>query len=114
MREVRSIEIRRELADGARARLEALGYRNVSVRCGDGAPGWPEAAPFDVILVAAAAPRIPPALVAQLAPGGRLVAPVGSWDQELIVLEKRPDGTFDRRSVAPVQFVPLTGAGQAP
>jgi protein-L-isoaspartate(D-aspartate) O-methyltransferase len=110
-REVYSIEIVPALADSARERLKALGYRNVTVRTGDGYRGWPEKAPFDVIILAAAAPDVPAPLVEQLAPGGRLVLPidVGPGDQQLVVITKRPDGTITRRQVAPVAFVPMTG-----
>lgn len=106
---VYSIEILEPLAESARQRLGSLGYKNVEVRAGDGYRGWPEHAPFDVIIVAAAAPRIPEPLIAQLAPGGRLVMPVGQLLQELIVIEKRPDGSLRKRSLAPVAFVPMTG-----
>jgi protein-L-isoaspartate(D-aspartate) O-methyltransferase len=106
---VASIEIVAPLAEAARRRLESLGYRNVEVRCGDGRLGWPERAPFDAIIVAAAPEQVPQPLVDQLAPGGRLVIPVGDWDQRLLVVEKAADGSLTRRSVAPVAFVPMTG-----
>jgi protein-L-isoaspartate(D-aspartate) O-methyltransferase len=116
--EVYSIEIVGPLAERARATLERLGYRNVHVRAGDGYRGWPEAAPFDAILLTAAPPEIPGPLLDQLAPGGRLVAPVGpstpvgtAW-QDLLVLTKRPDGGVESRKVAPVRFVPMTGEAQ--
>jgi protein-L-isoaspartate(D-aspartate) O-methyltransferase len=105
---VHSIEILCPLADAARERLQSLGYNNVEVRCGDGYGGWPEYAPFDVILVAAAPEQIPQPLLDQLAPGGRLVIPVGKSYQELVVVEKKADGGTTRRSVAPVVFVPMT------
>lgn len=104
-----SIEILCVLADSARARLKALGYANVEVRCGDGYRGWPERAPFDVIIVAAAADRVPEPLVNQLAPGGRMVIPVGGGEQELVVLEKAMDGKVRRWNMLPVRFVPMTG-----
>ncbi len=104
---VYSIEILCPLADAARKRLESLGYNNVEVRCGDGSLGWSEHAPFDVIIVAAAADKVPQPLIDQLAPGGRLVIPVGMYNQELIVIEKQPDGSIKKRSVAPVAFVPM-------
>lgn len=107
-----SIEIIEPLADEARQRLAALGYDNVEVRHGDGYRGWPEQAPFDVIVVAAAPDHVPPALVEQLAPGGKLVLPVGTDFQELKVIEKSADGTVSERSVAPVSFVPMTGESQ--
>jgi len=90
--------------------LERLGYRNVKVVTGDGSLGLPEAAPFDAIIVAAAAPRIPPALVEQLAPGGRLVIPVGDSDQQqLQVVQRHADGTTTVRSLEGCRFVPLIG-----
>jgi len=106
---VYTIEIVPELAEEARERLARLGYRNVRVRAGDGYLGWPEAAPFDAIIVTAAAPRIPEPLKHQLAEGGRLVVPVGDEDQELIVVT-RHGSAFDERRVLPVRFVPMTGA----
>lgn len=110
---VYSIEIVEPLAESARARLEELGYDNVEVRHGDGYRGWPEHAPFDVIIVAAAPDHIPELLIEQLAPGGRLVIPVGGgFFQQLIVVEKDPDGNVHQRTVAPVGFVPMTGEAQ--
>ncbi len=110
---VYSIEIHKPLADEARERLKALGIRNVEVRHGDGYRGWPEKAPFDIILVAAAPPEVPQPLIDQLAVGGRLIVPVGGLViQQLLVIEKRPDGSVDRREVAPVSFVPMTGEAQ--
>jgi len=107
-----SVEIVAELAREAGARLRRLGYDNVEVRSGNGRLGWSQHAPYDAILVTAAASRIPPALVAQLKPGARLVIPVGPPHdaQELIVIEKRMDGGVDERPVLPVAFVPLTGS----
>lgn len=110
--EVSSIEIVEPLAQSAAERLARLGYRNVTVRCGDGYRGWPERAPFDVIVVAAAPDHIPPALIEQLAPGGRLVIPVGQWYQELLLVEKQSDGTVHETSVVPVAFVPMTGEAE--
>jgi protein-L-isoaspartate(D-aspartate) O-methyltransferase len=111
--EVYSVEIVPQLAELARRNLERLGYGRVHVRLGDGYLGWPEAAPFDGIIVTAAAERIPQPLIDQLAPGGRLVMPVGEhgWTQRLVVLQKTPAGTIERREVLPVRFVPLTGPG---
>ncbi len=111
--EVCSIEIVGPLAESAAARLAALGYSNVSVRTGDGYAGWPAKAPFDAILVTAAPPAIPKPLLEQLAVGGRLVAPVGDWDQELVVVTRHREG-YTRRVVASVVFVPMTGEAQKP
>ncbi len=105
---VYTIEIVAPLAEEAAARLERLGYRNVHVRAGDGYQGWPEAAPFDAILVTAAAPRIPEPLKQQLRDGGRLILPVGEEWQELVLVTRRGD-RFDERRVLPVRFVPMTG-----
>jgi protein-L-isoaspartate(D-aspartate) O-methyltransferase len=108
---VYTIEIVPELGENARRTLERLGYRNVTVRVGDGYLGWPEQAPFDGIIVTAAPEAVPPPLIEQLKPGGRLVIPVGEpWTgQSLMVIEKHPDGTLGRKHVLPVAFVPLTG-----
>ena len=106
--QVYSIEIICPLADAARGRLQSLGYGNVVVRCGDGYDGWLEHSPFDFIVVAAAPGHIPQPLIDQLAPGGRLVIPVGKQWQDLVVIEKQADGRATRRSVAPVSFVPMT------
>jgi protein-L-isoaspartate(D-aspartate) O-methyltransferase len=104
-----TIEIFRGLADQARARLQRLGYGRVQVRHGDGYAGWPEVAPFDAIVVTAGADSIPPPLVRQLAPGGRLVMPVGDpWaDQRLVLLVKDSSGRVASRDLLPVRFVPL-------
>lgn len=107
-REVYSIEIIRELGESAAAALKRLGYANVVTRIGDGYQGWPEHAPFDGIMVTAAPDHIPPALIEQLKPGGRLVIPVGDLVQDLMVVEKKPDGTTTSTAVVPVRFVPLT------
>ena len=106
---VHTIEIVPELATQARERLARLGYRNVDVRSGDGYRGWPEAAPFDAVVVTAAAPRIPEPLKEQLKDGGRLVIPLGDADQQLIVVTRR-GSAFEERHVLPVRFVPMTGA----
>ena len=111
-KEVYSIEIVKPLAEDAKKRLAALGYKNVTVRCGDGYRGWPKHAPFDVIIVAAAPDHVPQPLVDQLAPGGRMVIPVGDWWQNLLLIEKQKDGTVRRKSVAPVAFVPMTGEAE--
>ena len=106
---VYSIELIESLGRAAQKRLEELGYGNIEVRIGDGYAGWPERAPFDGILVTAAAPRVPQALVDQLKPGGRMVIPVGGEGeiQYLKLLTKRPDGGVDEKRVLPVRFVPL-------
>jgi protein-L-isoaspartate(D-aspartate) O-methyltransferase len=106
-----SIEIVEPLAKEAAERLKALGYGNVTVRHGDGYKGWPEHAPFDAIVVTAAASHIPQPLVDQLKPGGRLVIPVGatSMSQDLMVVEKDSEGRTHTRRTLPVRFVPLTG-----
>jgi protein-L-isoaspartate(D-aspartate) O-methyltransferase len=108
--EVYTIEIIAPLAREATARLAALGYRNVYTRTGDGYQGWPEQAPFDAIMVTAGALEVPPALVTQLKPGGRLVIPVGpQWSgQSLLVIGKDADGKTTTRNVLAVRFVPLT------
>jgi len=113
-KEVYSIEILKPLAEGARKRLKELGCKNITVRCGDGYRGWREHGPFDVIIVAAAPDHVPQPLVDQLAPGGRLVIPVGRFYQQLILIEKLKDGTVRRRTVAGVRFVPMTGEAQKP
>jgi protein-L-isoaspartate(D-aspartate) O-methyltransferase len=110
---VRGIEIVPELAERARRVLSELGYENVEIRVGDGSRGWPEAAPFDAILVAAAPDLVPPALLEQLAPGGRLVIPVGPDPdhQELQLWRKdRATGMLLRQVLMNVRFVPLTHA----
>ncbi|MGH8706271.1 MAG: protein-L-isoaspartate(D-aspartate) O-methyltransferase [Burkholderiales bacterium] len=109
VRSVYSIEIVEALGAEAARRLAAMGYRNVEVRIGDGYRGWPEKAPFDGIIVTAAAPRVPQALVEQLRPGGRMAIPVGeTWEvQQLVLVSKRPDGTIAQKNVLPVRFVPL-------
>jgi len=107
--EVYTIEIFEALAAGARERLARLGYGAVRVRHGDGHLGWTEGAPFDAILVTAAASYVPPALIGQLKPGGRLVIPVGGvyGVQDLILVEKQMDGKVRTRQLLPVRFVPL-------
>jgi protein-L-isoaspartate(D-aspartate) O-methyltransferase len=109
VRQVYTIEIVEPLGRTAESRLAALGYKNVEVRIGDGYKGWPEKGPFDGIVVTAAAPRVPQALVDQLKPGGRMVIPIGErWEvQQLLLIERKPDGTVQQKNVLPVRFVPL-------
>jgi protein-L-isoaspartate(D-aspartate) O-methyltransferase len=107
VRHVYSIEVRAQLAEAARVRLSDLGYTNVSVRIDDGSSGWPEEAPFDAIVVTAAPREIPPALLEQVDVDGRLVIPLGTLDQELVRMTRRPTG-FEREVLLPVRFVPLT------
>jgi protein-L-isoaspartate(D-aspartate) O-methyltransferase len=109
---VDSIEIVDSLAEEARERLQRLGYENVDVRTGDGSLGLPEHAPYDVIIVAAAPDHVPQSLVDQLAPGGRLIIPVGQRVQKLTIVENNDDGLIEKTNVAPVTFVPMTGAAQ--
>jgi protein-L-isoaspartate(D-aspartate) O-methyltransferase len=106
-REVYTIEIVKELADRAAQTLRESGYKNVHVRHGDGYAGWPEHAPFDAIMVTAAPDHVPPPLVAQLAPGGRMIIPVGDYFQELRLIQRTEQGIVERSTI-PVRFVPLT------
>jgi protein-L-isoaspartate(D-aspartate) O-methyltransferase len=112
VREVYTIERWAILADSARRRLADLGYRNVHVRCGDGTLGWPEHAPYDVIIVTAGGPRVPHALLGQLAPGGRLVMPVGGnrFFQHLVRYFRGMDGQLTEETMEAVAFAPLIGA----
>ena len=112
VKQVYTLEIIETLAREASERLRRLGYDNVEVREGNGRLGWPEHAPYDAILVAAAARGIPPALIEQLKPGGTLVIPVGDPHaaQDLLVVSNLEDGRIEERRVLPVAFVPLTGA----
>ena len=104
-----SIEVIPSLGDEARKRLEELGYGNIEIRIGDGYAGWPDKAPFDGIVVAAAAPQVPETLVDQLKPGGRMAIPIGGAGdvQFLTLVVKRADGGIDEKRVLPVRFVPL-------
>lgn len=113
VRRVYSLEIIPELAAQAAERLRRLHYTNVEIRTNDGYRGWPDYAPFDGIIVTAAATHIPPPLTEQLRPGGRLVIPVGLpyMHQELMLVEKDTDGRCHTRDVLAVAFVPLTGKG---
>lgn len=106
--EVYTIEIVEPLERSARATLGRLGYKNVFTRAGDGYRGWPEHAPFDAIIITAAPAQIPEPLIDQLKTGGKMVLPLGTWYQELIVLTKGEDG-MRKESVIPVRFVPMTG-----
>jgi protein-L-isoaspartate(D-aspartate) O-methyltransferase len=108
-RKVWSVEFVPALAEKARAALAKAGCANVEIRCGDGGLGWPEHAPYDAIIVTAAAPSIPPALIAQLKPGGRLIAPVGcAFEAQILTLiEKHASGAIAQREIMPVAFVPL-------
>jgi protein-L-isoaspartate(D-aspartate) O-methyltransferase len=111
---VYTIEIRKSLADMATERLRTLGYRNVSVRYGDGYFGWAEAAPFDAIIITAAVNHIPPPLIKQLKEGGRLILPLGStvFYQTLTLVTKKKGGELAVEQMGPVAFVPMTGATQ--
>lgn len=109
--EVYTIEIVPELAESAKKTLAALGYRNVHVRAGDGYRGWPEAAPFDRIIVTAAPDHIPQPLIDQLAPDGRMVIPVGDYFQQMTIVTKGPRGIVQQRTID-VLFVPMTGEAQ--
>ena len=106
---VYTIEIIEALGKGAERALKELNYKNIEVRIGDGYKGWPERAPFDAIVVTAAAPSVPPALVQQLKPGGRMVIPVGATGgiQELLLVTKDAQGKVQQKSVLQVRFVPL-------
>ena len=113
--QVFTIETVPELATEAERRLKDLGYANVQVKCGDGSLGWPEEAPFDAIIATAAADEIPPALIEQLKPGGRMVIPVGPafHGQDLLVVTKDETGKIHERPVLPVAFVPFVSGGPA-
>jgi len=108
---VYTVEIIKPLAEQAAARLRRLGYDNVKTRIGDGYYGWEAFAPFDAILVTAAASHIPPPLIRQLKPGGRMIIPVGGrfFTQELMLVTKDQSGAVKARQILPVRFVPLTG-----
>ncbi|MGD2055332.1 MAG: protein-L-isoaspartate(D-aspartate) O-methyltransferase [Gammaproteobacteria bacterium] len=108
---VYSIEIIKALGEEARRKLAELGYGNIEVRIGDGYYGWKEHAPYDAIVVTAAASHIPPPLIEQLKPGGRMIIPVGSrfMVQQLVLVEKDAAGKVTTRQILPVRFVPLTG-----
>lgn len=110
-RRVVAIERQPALADAARDRLSRMGYANVEIRVGDGTEGWPDAAPYDAIIVSAGGPAIPPPLREQLAIGGRLVMPIGdAGDQRLIRIIRSGTGAFEQDAFGSVRFVPLIGA----
>jgi len=111
VQDVYSIEIVEPLGKSAAERLQRLGYTNVKVRIGDGYQGWPDAAPFDAIIVTAAPGHIPQPLLDQLAPGGRLVIPVGRNVQTLVRMSRTPKG-FHKERLLPVRFVPMTGEAE--
>jgi len=104
--EVYTIEIVKPLADEAEKRLKRLGYKNVHVKWGDGYKGWPEHAPYDAIIVTAAPPKIPEELVKELKEGGRMIVPVGSFFQELVLITKEK-GKVKKKKLLPVRFVPM-------
>jgi protein-L-isoaspartate(D-aspartate) O-methyltransferase len=110
-RTVYSVEIDGPVASQASKRLAVLGYHNVEVREGDGYKGWPEKAPFDAILLSAAPREIPKELIHQLRVGGKMVAPIGGFFQDLLVITKAADG-IEKRTVIPVRLSPMTGKGQ--
>ena len=109
--EVHTVVNVERLATRAETILGQLGYDNIRLRLGNGHHGWPEAAPFDKIIVTAASPKVPQPLLDQLKPGGRMIIPVGRWNQELLLIRHTPDG-YQREHVFPVRFVPMTGAIQ--
>jgi len=110
--EVYSIEIIKDLGEAASQRLTSLGFDNIHLRIGDGYEGWPEAAPFDAIIVSAAAPVVPPPLRQQLRIDGHLVIPVGQFQQNLRVITRTQNG-YDKKTIFAVRFVPMTGKAQA-
>ena len=111
--DVYSIEIVEPLAKRTKVLLEKMGYSKIKLRTGDGYRGWPDAAPFHAIVVTAAPPEVPAPLVEQLAVGGRLVIPVGEYEQHLEVHVKQPDGSTTVERLFEVRFVPMTGEAQA-
>ncbi|MDZ7363025.1 MAG: protein-L-isoaspartate(D-aspartate) O-methyltransferase [candidate division KSB1 bacterium] len=111
-RKVYAIEIIQELAAQARKMMNTLGIRNARIRCSDGYLGWPEAAPFDRIIVSAAPGHVPQNLLDQLRPSGRMILPLGDFDQRLMVLRKAKTGKVYRRKLVPVKFVPMTGLAE--
>jgi protein-L-isoaspartate(D-aspartate) O-methyltransferase len=110
--QVNSIEIIRELATRAEKLVDALGVSNVRIRCGDGYGGWPEEAPFDRIILSAAPNHAPKTLIGQLRTGGRMILPMGDFDQRLLLIQKSTEGKIYRRKLVPVKFVPMTGLAE--
>ena len=106
-KKVYTIELITDLCKEADIRLKKLGYKNIETRCGDGYRGWPEASPFDAIIVTACAKEVPQELLNQLKPGGRLVIPLGDFFQDLYLFTKDKDNHIDKKSIIPVRFVPL-------
>jgi protein-L-isoaspartate(D-aspartate) O-methyltransferase len=113
VKEVYSIEIVEPLAKRAEADLKRLGYTNIFVRAGDGYKGWPEAAPFDAVIVTCAPDQVPQPLIEQLKDGGRMIIPVGPIEDQELVLLHRQGSKLERRAVLPVRFVPMTGKAQS-
>ena len=111
VKEVHSIEIVKELAESARQRLRTLGYNNVFVKTGNGYAGWTEHAPYDRIIITAAPPEIPEALIDQLASGGLLVGPVGVANQRIVIITRTGTGLSEKHTL-PVRFVPMVGGSQ--
>jgi protein-L-isoaspartate(D-aspartate) O-methyltransferase len=109
VKEIYTIEIVEVLAQRAKADLQQLGYANIQVRAGDGYQGWPEAAPFDAVIVTCAPEQVPPPLVDQLRDGGRMIIPVGPECDQTLVLLRKAGGRLEEQAVLPVRFVPMTG-----
>jgi protein-L-isoaspartate(D-aspartate) O-methyltransferase len=109
--QVYTIEIIEDLAHRAAVTLQRLGYTNIHTRAGDGYKGWPEAVPFDAIIVTCAPEKVPQPLIDQLKEGGRMIIPVGTTKQELVLLRKH-NGRLDRQAVLPIHFVPMTGEAE--
>jgi len=110
--QVYTIEIIQDLADRAASTLQRLNYTNVFKRAGDGYKGWPEAAPFDAIIVTCSPEKVPQPLIDQLKEGGRMIIPVGPFSKQELVLLHKHDGRLDRQGVLPIHFVPMTGQAQ--
>ncbi len=109
---VYTVEIIQEFATRVEMLIDQLGLSNVKIRCGDGYLGWPKAAPFDRIVVSAAPGQVPHPLVEQLRPGGRMVLPLGDFDQQLLLIHKTAMERIFRRKLVPVKFVPMTGLAE--